>query len=178
MATIATWPGGRGEIGALAFIQNLGIAVDPEKAKTCAEWLESEAVGCTSPQGLATFDLSFFTGSPVPLTLRTVMIAKAREVCGRGGAESSGGGFAGGAHQETKPPQAPHRKVDVPVMDSLEVLTLTGLIKAIEELGRFYALPGGGTTKRWRAICFPSVRTTKQSGQKSQKTKMRSFLIT
>ena len=154
MATIATWPGGRGELGALAFIQSLGIAVDTEKAKACAQWLESEDVGCTSAEGLAAFDLSFFTGSPVPLTLRTVMIAKAREVCGRGGAESSGGGFAGGAHQETKPPQAPHRKVDVPVMDSLEVLTLTGLIKAIEELGRFYTLPGGGNNKAMASDLF------------------------
>ena len=64
MATIATWPGGRGELGALAFIQSLGIAVDTEKAKACAQWLESEDVGCTSAEGLAAFDLSFFTGSP------------------------------------------------------------------------------------------------------------------
>ena len=167
MATIATWPGGRGELGALAFIQSLGIAVDTEKAKACAEWLESEDVGCTSAEGLAAFDLSFFTGSPVPLTLRTVMIAKAREVCGMGGAESSGGGFAGGAHQETTPPQAPRRKVDVPVMDSLEVLTLTGLIKAIEELGRFYTLPGGGNNKAMASDLFSLCKDHSQEWHSS-----------
>ena len=146
---MTTWPGGRGERGALAFIQSLGIAVDPDRARACAEWLESDDVGCASPEKLTHLNLSFFTGSPVPLTWRTLMIAKAREVCGVAGG-SGGGGVDGGAHQDPRnsaTPHPTHRKVDVPVMDPLDVLTLTGLIKAIEELARFYALPRGGNNE-------------------------------
>ena len=62
---MAEWPGGRGDRGALAFVQDLGVDVDADKAKEVATWLGSEDVGCTSPLGLAAFDLSFFAGSPV-----------------------------------------------------------------------------------------------------------------
>ena len=84
---MSDWPAGRGERGALAFVQELKI-VDAERAKQVAAWLYSEDVQCTSVGTLAQFEISLFQGSCVPLALRSALINAAKAHVGA----LSGGG--------------------------------------------------------------------------------------
>ena len=83
---MSEWKTGRGERGALTFVQSLKMC-GADKAKAVAQWFTSEDVGIDNPQALAQFDISLFAGSPVPLAMRTALIAAAqREVEEEGGA--------------------------------------------------------------------------------------------